>query len=157
PRRTRSAGPPVASPNRTRVGADQEWQALDRRVATDVEENTATGPEGSELLVTLGDAPRPTALIPAARGCSTSQRRQNASRSASASGRRVKRPSSTPLGRPRSFARSRPSRTAASASAPGHDQEGTAPRPGSQSLAPSLRLAAARPSSPPRPAQPRGP
>src|SRR5207248_712139 len=41
--------------------------ALDRRVATDVEEDRAAGPEGRELLVTVGDAPRPTALIPAAR------------------------------------------------------------------------------------------
>src|SRR6266516_1331616 len=51
----------------TRVRADQEREALDRRVATDVEEDRAAGPEGRELLVTVGDAPRPTALIPAAR------------------------------------------------------------------------------------------
>jgi hypothetical protein len=49
------------------VGADQERQALDRRVATDAEEGRAAGPEGGELLVTVGDAPRPTALVPAAR------------------------------------------------------------------------------------------
>src|SRR5213076_138893 len=53
--------------NRTRVRADQEREALDRRVATDVEEDRAGGSEGRELLVTVGDAPRPTALIPAAR------------------------------------------------------------------------------------------
>src|SRR5436190_15745581 len=51
----------------TRVGADQERQALDRRVTTDVEEDRAAGPEGSELLVTVGDAPRSTALVPATR------------------------------------------------------------------------------------------
>src|SRR5439155_22335612 len=51
----------------TRVGADQEWKPLDRRVATDVDEDRVAGPEGSELLVTVGDAPRATALIPAAR------------------------------------------------------------------------------------------
>jgi hypothetical protein len=51
----------------TRVGADQERQALDRRVATDVEEDRAAGPEGSELLVAVGDAARPAAFVPAAR------------------------------------------------------------------------------------------
>src|SRR2546430_17060704 len=51
----------------TCVGADQERQALDRRVATDVEEDRPAGPEGGELLVTVGDAPRPTALVPAPR------------------------------------------------------------------------------------------
>src|SRR5213592_396963 len=51
----------------TRVGADQERQALDRREATDVEEDRAAGPKGSELLVPVGDAPRPAALVPAAR------------------------------------------------------------------------------------------
>jgi hypothetical protein len=53
--------------NHTRVGADQERQALDRRVATDVEEDRVGGPEGSKLRVSVGDAPRPAALIPAAR------------------------------------------------------------------------------------------
>src|SRR5206468_3097295 len=52
--------------DRTRVGADQEREALDRRVAADVEDDRAAGPEGRELLVTVGDAPRPAALIPAA-------------------------------------------------------------------------------------------
>src|SRR6266516_2002653 len=56
---------PAEPRNRTRVGADQERQALDRRVATDVEEDRAAGPEGSELLVAVGDAPRSTALVPA--------------------------------------------------------------------------------------------
>src|SRR2546430_17670765 len=50
-----------------RVGADQEREALDRHVATDVEEDRAAGSEGGEFLVTVGDAPRPPALIPAAR------------------------------------------------------------------------------------------
>jgi hypothetical protein len=50
-----------------RVGADQERETLDSRVATDVEEDRAAGLEGSELLVSVGDAPRSTALIPAAR------------------------------------------------------------------------------------------
>jgi hypothetical protein len=53
--------------DRTRVRADQERQTLDRRVATDVEEDRAAGPEGSELLVSVGDAPRSTALIPTTR------------------------------------------------------------------------------------------
>src|SRR5436189_6398359 len=51
----------------TRVRADQERKALDRRVATDVEENWAAGSEGDELLVMVGDAARPPALIPPAR------------------------------------------------------------------------------------------
>src|SRR6266516_5701474 len=50
-----------------RMSADQERQALDRREASDVEEDRAAGPEGGELLVTVGDAPRPAALVPAAR------------------------------------------------------------------------------------------
>jgi hypothetical protein len=53
--------------DRTRVCADQEREALDGREATDVEEDRAAGPEGSELLVTVGDASWPAALIPAAR------------------------------------------------------------------------------------------
>src|ERR687891_1687280 len=50
-----------------RVRADQERQALDRREATHVEEERAAGPEGSELLVGISDAPGTTALVPAAR------------------------------------------------------------------------------------------
>src|SRR5947208_5585661 len=58
---------PAEQLDSARVGTDQERQALDRRVATDVEEDRAAGPEGSELLVAVGDAPRPSALVPAAR------------------------------------------------------------------------------------------
>jgi hypothetical protein len=51
--------------NRPRVRTDQEQKALDRRIATDADEDRTAGPEASELLVTVGDAPRPPALIPA--------------------------------------------------------------------------------------------
>jgi hypothetical protein len=57
---------PAEPRDRTGMGADQERQTLDRRVATDVEEDRAAGSEGSEVLVTVGDAPRLPALIPAA-------------------------------------------------------------------------------------------
>src|SRR5204862_5714449 len=52
--------------DRARVGADQEREALDRRIASDVEVDRTARPEGGKVLVAVADAPRPAALIPAA-------------------------------------------------------------------------------------------
>src|SRR6266542_281716 len=50
---------------RARVRGDQQRQSLDRRVAADIEEDRAAGPEGSELLLAIGDAAGAAALAPA--------------------------------------------------------------------------------------------
>src|SRR5882724_2639513 len=115
----------------TRVGADQERQALDRRVTTDVEEDRAAGPEGRELLVTVGDAPRPTALVPAARLLdqpATPKREPLVFRERS----------------PREALEFDAAREAAHPRPLEADQQGAAPRPGSQPPAPSPSVAPTR-------------
>jgi hypothetical protein len=128
---------PAKPRDSARVGADQERQALDRRVATDVEEDRAAAPEGRELLVTVGDAPRPAALVPAARLLD-----QPAAPKREPLVFRERSPrEALELDAAREAAQLRPLEAEQEGSVrlrPGrHDQEGATPRPGSQPPAPS--------------------
>src|SRR5688500_5725092 len=130
--------------NHTRVGADQQRQSLDRRIPADVEKDGTAGPEGSELLVTVGDAPRPAALIPAARLLDQPvppERKPLLSRKRS-------RPKALELDPARQAAQLRPlaaEKQCRFRLRPGrHNKQGAAPRPCSQPPAPILSVTPAR-------------
>src|SRR6266511_5357419 len=127
-----------------RVGTDQERQALDRSVATDIEEDRSAGPEGSELLVAVGDAPRLPALVPAARLLDEPAAPKG---EPLLFGERSPR-EALELDAAREAAQPRPLEAEQEGRVrlrPGwHDQEGAALRPGSQPPAPSLGVAPAR-------------
>src|SRR6266536_732879 len=132
---------PAEQPDSTRVGADQERQALDRRVATDVEEDRAAGPEGSELLVAVGDAPRPPALVPAARLLDqpAAPKREPLLLRERSPREALKLDATREAAQPRPLEAEQEGRVRLR---PGlHDQEGAVPRPGSQPPAPSPGVA----------------
>src|SRR5207249_10928491 len=104
----------------------------------------AAGPEGSELLVAVGDAPRPPALVPAARPLDqpAAPKREPLLFCERSPREALKLDAAREATQPRPLeaeqegrVRLRPGR---------HDQEGVAPRPGSQPPAPSLSVAPAR-------------